>query len=350
MSDPATLPLVPGGLIWDGVTEYQNVYAGGSHSVWWLCRMYGDGTRRFSESQASQDTRCLYDWMVSAGPRRLGKHRRSHRGSVEPYGLHRNGGFLNYDGTLSAIDNPPNQHYQLQNFSAPTPPASPTSSAPRGGHHSLQAATEEDRLTVHRTLCRHDRQCSAPVRPVGAVKDPEELIVGGAYDGTLLWKRYEPEYVEIDEALCGQCEAATFARRFLKRADLPAFRRAWRQGIIYSADRSVTPWAPEFFDAATPPAEDYYDALDAAYDGMIDLYDSWWGRRITHDREVPPRPDELAISCMRALREVIREADSHLPEVGVHVRYCTRMRGSARAAGVAQRVRPIPLASTPTAC
>ena len=107
--------------------------------------------------------------------------------------------------------------------------------------------------------------------------DPEELIVGGAYDGTLLWKRYEPEYVEIDEALCGQCEAATFARRFLKKADLPAFRRAWRQGIIYSADRTTTPWAPEFFDAAIPPAEDYYDALDAAYDGMIDLYDELVG-------------------------------------------------------------------------
>ena len=107
--------------------------------------------------------------------------------------------------------------------------------------------------------------------------DEEELIVGGTYDGTLLWKRYEQDYIDTDEALCGQCEAATFARRFLKKADLPAFRRAWRQGIIYSADRSVTPWAPEFFDAATPPAEDYYDALDAAYDGMIDHYDELVG-------------------------------------------------------------------------
>ena len=39
--------------------------------------------------------------------------------------------------------------------------------------------------------------------------------------------------------------------RFLKHADLPAFRRAWRQGIIYSADRTVTPWAPALFDVAT---------------------------------------------------------------------------------------------------
>ena len=144
------------------------------------------------------------------------------------------------------------------------------------GHHSLQRTEESDRLTVHRTL---SAMIGSAARRYDQweLEDPEELIVGGAYDGTLLWKRYEPEYVEIDEALCGQCEAATFARRFLKHADLPAFRRAWRQGIIYSADRSVTPWAPVFFDAATPPAEDYYDALDAAYDGMIDHYDELVG-------------------------------------------------------------------------
>ena len=176
---------------------------------------------------------------------------------------------------MADIDNPPNQHYQLQNFRAHAARFAHQLDAAMG-HHSLQRAEESDRLTVHRTLAamigsaarRYDQW---------ELEDPEELIVGGAYDGTLLWKRYEPEYVEIDEALCGQCEAATFARRFLKRADLPAFRRAWRQGIIYSADRTVTPWAPEFFDAATPPAEDYYDALDAAYDGMIDHYDELVG-------------------------------------------------------------------------
>ena len=79
----------------------------------------------------------------------------------------------------------------------------------------------------------------------------------------MLWKRNEQDYIDTDEALCGQCDGATFARRFLKKADLPAFRRAWRQGIIYSADRTVTPWAPELFDVATPPAEDFYDFYDA---------------------------------------------------------------------------------------
>ena len=71
---------------------------------------------------------------------------------------------------------------------------------------------------MHDTLAAMIGSGSAPVRLSGRLVDPEEeLIVGGAYDGTLLWKRYEPEYVDIDEALCGQCEAATFARRFLKK-------------------------------------------------------------------------------------------------------------------------------------
>ena len=107
--------------------------------------------------------------------------------------------------------------------------------------------------------------------------DEEELILGGTYDGTLLWKRNEADYVQTDAELCGQCDGATFARRFLKKADLPAFRRAWRQGIIYSADRTVTPWAPQLFDVATSPAEDYYDALDIAYETMIDHYDETVG-------------------------------------------------------------------------
>ena len=140
------------------------------------------------------------------------------------------------------------------------------------GHHTLQSAEESDRLTVHRTLSAMIGSAARRYDEWDLV-DPEELILGGTYDGTLLWKRNEQDYIDVDAALCGQCAGATFARRFLKHADLPAFRRAWRQGIIYSADRTVTPWAPELFDVATSPAEDFYDALDDAYDAMIDHYD-----------------------------------------------------------------------------
>ena len=72
--------------------------------------------------------------------------------------------------------------------------------------------------------------------------DPEELIVGGNYDGTLLWRRHRPEYVEIDDGLCGSCNIVTFARQFLMRGNLPLFRRLHRSGIIYTVDRDLTPW------------------------------------------------------------------------------------------------------------
>ena len=82
--------------------------------------------------------------------------------------------------------------------------------------------------------------------------DPRELVVGGNYDGTLLWKRTRDEMFGVDALLCGQCDVSTFARRFLLAADLPAFRRLYRQGIIYAADRTTTPWSPALMDAATP--------------------------------------------------------------------------------------------------
>ena len=191
-----------------------------------------------------------------------------------PYHRPRYGhGFLNYDGTMSDLDNPPDQHYQIQNFRAHAGRFAHQLDAAMG-HHTMQAATENDRLTVHRTLAAMIGVAARRYAEWELAIDPEELILGGTYDGTLLWKRNEQDYIDTDEALCGQCDGATFARRFLKHADLPAFRRAWRQGIIYSADRTVTPWAPALFDVATPPAEDFYDALDAAYDGMIDHYDT----------------------------------------------------------------------------
>ena len=102
------------------------------------------------------------------------------------------------------------------------------------GHHTLQSAEESDRLTVHRTLSAMIGSAARRYDEWDLV-DPEELIIGGTYDGTLLWKRNEQDYIDVDAALCGQCDGATFARRFLKHADLPAFRRAWRQGIIYSS-------------------------------------------------------------------------------------------------------------------
>ena len=84
--------------------------------------------------------------------------------------------------------------------------------------------------------------------PSGEAVDPEELIIGGTYDGTLLWKRNEQFYIDTDAKLCGLCGIVTYPRQFIRHADLRAFQRLWRQGFIYSADRSVTPWAPDLID------------------------------------------------------------------------------------------------------
>ena len=105
------------------------------------------------------------------------------------------------------------------------------------------------------------------------------MILGGTYDGTLLWKRNEQDYI-TPTPLCGQCDGATFARRFLKHADLPAFRRAWRQGIIYSAPHSdavgAATWLPRPRRTSTTRGR--------AYDGMIDHYDTVSEQRITHEK------------------------------------------------------------------
>ena len=59
------------------------------------------------------------------------------------------------------------------------------------GHHTLQSAEESDRLTVHRTLSAMIGSAARRYDEWDLV-DPEELIIGGTYDGTLLWKRNEP--------------------------------------------------------------------------------------------------------------------------------------------------------------
>ena len=140
------------------------------------------------------------------------------------------------------------------------------------GLQTVQGGDEWKRLTTYRTLSAMIGVAARRYEAWDAI-DPEELIVGGTYGGTLLWKRYEDNYIQTDVKLCGQCGISTFARRFWFHADLEAFRRVWRQGIVYSADRSVTPWAPEIFDVAPGPNEDYYDDLDAAYLSMVKHFD-----------------------------------------------------------------------------
>ena len=73
------LPTVIPGMIWDGVTEYQNVAPPGIsyyRNGPWLCRMYGDGTRRFSESIGTGRPGSSCGSMASRAG--MGSHRHRH--------------------------------------------------------------------------------------------------------------------------------------------------------------------------------------------------------------------------------------------------------------------------------
>ena len=107
-----------------------------------------------------------------------------------------------------------------------------------------------------------------------AAIDPEEIIHGGNFDGTPLWKRNLDEYEAIDAGLCGQCDIVTYARRFYFHANLPLFRRLYRSGIVYAVDRSVTPWGATLFDVATQPESEFYVELDRDYHDSLAYYDN----------------------------------------------------------------------------
>ena len=140
------------------------------------------------------------------------------------------------------------------------------------GHHSLSSSSEEDRMVTFQTLSSMIGSGWQRYK-IWAATDPEELIVGGNFDGTPLWKRQEEEYVEIDRLMCGQCEIATFARRFKFQANLPLFRRLYRSGIIYVANRETTPWEATIFDVATNPVSTFYDNLEVEYHQALLYYD-----------------------------------------------------------------------------
>ena len=145
---------------------------------------------------------------------------------------HRNLSYLAYDGTMSEeyVDQ---VAYLLDYRAHASRFAHQLDDAM--GHYTLASSSEEDRLTVHNALSAMIGSAWRRYDEWDLI-DREELIVGGTYDGTPLWKRNLEDYIQIDEALCGQCDASTFARRFLFHADLPAFRRLWRQGIPWTGD------------------------------------------------------------------------------------------------------------------
>ena len=263
MTPPKTdpLPFIPAGIIWDGETEYQNTLPPGVN------RLSPAHVR--GQNPAFQRTYpCgLTNAAVARGKQAAGWEQIGI--SFQNPGRFFDIGFLGYDGVLSfeAV----NQWFLLNQFREHASRFAHQLDDALG-HHSLASSSEEDRMVTFQTLS--SMIGSGWMRyKIWAGTDPEELIIGGNFDGTPLWKRQEPEYVEIDELMCGQCKIATFARRFRFQANLPLFRRLYRSGIIYVANRETTPWEAIIFDVATNPVSTFYDQLEVEYHQALLYYD-----------------------------------------------------------------------------
>ena len=257
-----SLPSLYSGLVWDGVTEYANeVIVAGSNV--YILRLDEEGVRfvREQHSVATQPFARMVFLRDDRGWTTIGVSIESSLRAT-PY--------FRYDGGYSA--EPVNQIPYLLDFRAHAARFAHELDDAMG-HHSLSSAEESDRLAVRGTL--RDMIGSAWIRyDEWAVTDPEELIVGGNFDGTPLWSRNLDDYRDIDRRLCSQCSIATFARQVLKRGNIPLLKQLVRSGIVYSIDRSMTPWGAEIFDAATQPESQYYIALDTAYEAALDYYDT----------------------------------------------------------------------------
>ena len=259
---PDGLPYVEAGMIWDGVTEYHDGLIPGGVATIYLLRMYGDGTRRFSEFFGTARPMGQFGHRTAAGWEQIGV-------TFEEAYPHLDTGFLAYDGTLSA--DPVNQFFYSVPFREHAARFAHQLDAAMG-HHTLASADEVHRLAVWNTMTAMIGSAARRYAEWNVI-DPESLIVGGNFDGTPHWKRDLDQYIGIDEALCGQCDIATFARRFYLNADLVAFARLWRQGILYRADRTTTPWSPTIFDVAQSPHGEFYAELHEFFHTMLEHYD-----------------------------------------------------------------------------
>ena len=262
MTSPEPLPLIPPGTIWDGVTEYRNDLPPG-FSTYFACRMYGDRTRRFSEfGNLSHNVMDTLRRKTAEGWESIGV-------SAE-YPGSRKGLFLHYDGTVS--NDPANQYFDLDAYREHAARFAHQLDDAMG-HHSLTSMSEEDRLVILQTLSAMLGSAERRYRIWDAV-DPLELVIGGNFDGVPLWKRTRPEYAQIDQTLCSDCDVVTYARRFRFKANLPLFRSLYRSGIIYSVDRSLTPWGAQLFDVASQPESQFYDNLEFLYHELLEHYDT----------------------------------------------------------------------------
>ena len=261
-----SLPNLPAGEIWDGVTEYE--FTEGR----WLCTLDDEG--RYCREALSVGAYQYMTWLISkraeghlflaTTPIRAGDQIDYVQWHALP------NAYLNYDGNWSA--DPVNQIPYLQDYQGHVARAAHQLDAAMG-FYSMLSMEESDRLAIYHAY--RDFIAVAWLRYVAwGLIDPQELIIGGLYDGTFLWKRDIDDMHETHDILCGECDISTIARVARKRANLIALKSAHRQGTVYSFDHSTNPWGLVEFDYASQPYSDYYDTLEQAYEDALNYYDT----------------------------------------------------------------------------
>ena len=254
------LPFIPAGLIWDGVTEYRDVRPPGVLVIF-LLRMYGDGTRRFSEHRGENQPLTSLIRATADGWEQIGI-------TFQDPGRFFDIGFLGYDGVLTF--EPPNQYFAIKNFRAHAARFAHQLQSSMG-HHDLASKSEEDRITIHQTLSRMIGAAARRYQKWYEVS-PTEVVDGGTLDEELLWKRQQADYEEVHRKLCGRCEGDYFPVEMALDADLPAFERVNGHGEIYAPNRTAVPWQPELMELATSPYDEFYDELKTHFDLMVRHY------------------------------------------------------------------------------
>ena len=271
MTSPTNLPYIPTGIIWDGVTEY-NHFPPPELGYVSLLRMVGDGSRQFTEHRATSSVFTDLVFYTDRGWEIIGV---TYENALD-FLVDNPIAYLDYDGSLTT--EPVNQIPYLQTYQR-NAAVSAHDLQVTLGTDVMQSATADDYNTVKHSFI-HLIGAAWQRYVEWAPVDPEELIIGGNYDGTPLWSRYLADHAATDDALCGTCDIANFARRFYFHANLPLFRRLHRSGIIYSVDRTANPWDARLFAVASQPESQYYDDLDTAYHEALRYYDERIGARL----------------------------------------------------------------------
>ena len=252
MTFPDLPPLYPG-LIWDGVTQYEEPPNDTQPSTG-IVVISTDGSREIVKEWTHRNPMWKLNSLWSLGERNLCI---TFENPDEKLGW-----YFDYNGDV--VQDPVNQVPYLQKY---------REHASRFAHElnfgmgfkTSQDASARDRETTWDLFTASIGHVWHKYEDWESL-DPEELIVGGVYDATLLWKRSLEDMAGYDAALCGQCDVSMYASRFMIKADLPSFRIYYNSGIIPTINRDTTPWSPHGVLAA---AQTYGLPTQAAIDAAL---------------------------------------------------------------------------------